>query len=243
MARMNFPKFEINEPKIDFKPDPINLDNLPEINSESVKTPTLLGAQRINLSEKPNTPNSHLEGLPLEERINLSKNLIIDAGKKNGIDPALAMSLVNAESSFNPNAISSDGHASKGLFQLLDKTGKTIIDRLGISKDYNPYDPKQNVEYGMNYLRYLHDVFSNDSQVTEKISSVAAANSDSLEKLAVAAFNAGEGRVASAQKRAKNAGNNPAEYSQVEPFLPRTTRAYVSKVIAERDNFAEKLKG
>ena len=38
---------------------------------------------------------------------------LVTASKAAGIDPALAQSVVSAESSFNIKAVSKDGHASK----------------------------------------------------------------------------------------------------------------------------------
>ena len=50
-------------------------------------------------------------------------------------------------------------------------------------------------------------------------------------RFAAAAFNAGEGRVAQAQRRAEARGGDPTSYSDVRPFLPGITRTYVDRVI------------
>jgi soluble lytic murein transglycosylase-like protein len=72
---------------------------------------------------------------------------------------------------------------------------------------------------------------------------VSAANSSSLEKLAVAAFNAGQGRVASAQQRAQRDGKNPADFAQVEAYLPQSTQEYVQRVMSKRDEFEARFSG
>jgi membrane-bound lytic murein transglycosylase MltF len=59
----------------------------------------------------------------------------------------------------------------------------------------------------------------------------AVANPDERRRFAVAAFNAGEGRVASAQRRAESAGGDPTRYAHVRPYLPSITRGYVDRVI------------
>lgn len=154
------------------------------------------------------------------------------ASQKIGLDPTLAMSVVRAESGFNVRAVSTDGHNSKGLFQLLDSTGKTILSRADSpSDDYDPFDPDLNIQLGTSYLRYLHDIFKTPTQLPGSLKTTAAADDKSLEQLAVAAFNAGEGRVASAQQRSERAGKDPAHYDNVAPFLPRSTREYVARVV------------
>lgn len=192
--------------------------------ANSVKTPSVLSARRISNSSSSLDKVSAIFG---------------EAGNKHGIDPALGAAVAKAESSFNPTAVSTDGHKSKGLMQLLDSTGKDMLGKLGMKDEYAPFDPDQNVELGVGYLRYLHDLFSKPTELPRFGTTKAAANSASLEKLAVAAFNAGEGRVTSAQERAERAGKNPAEYEHVEKYLPETTQEYVSRVM----EFKEALKG
>ncbi len=192
---------------------------------ESVKTPTLLSATRI-------ANEVSLTQMPRDERAEVVKDMLGDIGEHHGIDPLLGMAVVHAESSFNPNAVSSDGHFSKGLFQLLDTTAKNIMEREGVEGEYTPFDPEQNADLGVRYLRYLHDLFNQETELPNNMTTYAAANSSSLEKLAVAAFNAGEGRVASAQDRAARAGLDPREFENIEGYLPKTTQEYVQRVMA-----------
>jgi soluble lytic murein transglycosylase-like protein len=155
------------------------------------------------------------------------------ASQKAGLDPSLAMAVVKAESGFNVRAVSADGHYSKGLFQLLDTTGKHLLSRAEspTGQDYDPFDPDLNIQLGTSYLRYLHDIFRTPTQLPNARSTKTAADDKSLEQLAVAAFNAGEGRVAAAQHRSEQAGKDPAHYDNVAPFLPRSTREYVARVV------------
>lgn len=192
----------------------------PEKPAHSVNTPTLLSAERRQSAPepvKPGDPRAH-------------KEVITSAGTRHGVDPLLGMAVAKVESSFDPKAVSSDGHQSKGLFQLLDSTAREMIRRLGVSDSYQPFNAEQNANLGLGYLRYLHDIFARTTELSNQSVTAPAANSSSLEKLALAAFNAGEGRVASAQQRARERGLDPAHYEQVAPYLPESTRKYVERV-------------
>jgi soluble lytic murein transglycosylase-like protein len=88
---------------------------------------------------------------------------------RHNLSPQLVHSVIRVESNYNPNAVSSAG--ALGLMQLIPSTAK----RFGVNHVFNPVE---NVEGGARYLRYLLDLYHNDY------------------KLALAAYNAGEGAVA-----------------------------------------------
>lgn len=200
-----------------------------------VKTPTVLEARRVGYEYEVEPTKAHT---PESARgVEAYRELITSVGGKHGVDPALGLAVARAESSFNPKAVSSDGHASKGLFQLLDTTGKDMMSRLSVSGGYDPFNPELNTELGVGYLRYLHDIFSTEKKLPNNLTTRPAANSTALEKLAVAAFNAGEGRVASAQQRALADGYDPSVYEDIESYLPTITQEYVRNVTRYRDEF------
>ena len=87
---------------------------------------------------------------------------------KYGVDPSLVKSVIKAESNFNPSAVSPKG--AKGLMQLMPSTASDM----GVG---NIYDPEQNIDGGVRYLRYLLDNFGGDVE------------------LSVAAYNCGQGKV------------------------------------------------
>lgn len=215
---------------------------IPQINQDTTtpKTavaPEILSAQRITNEEA-----KELSSKPLSVKIRQVAKLVTEAGERHGVDPALSMAVVSAESSFNPSAVSSDGFESKGLFQLLDSTGKTLLERADEpTTGYDPFDPDKNVDLGVGYLRYLHEVFNKPTPLGRNLTTVPAASSAQLEKFAVAAFNAGEGRVAYAQSQAQRRGKDPSNFENVNPYLPEITQRYVQKVLFERDEFGHKL--
>jgi Transglycosylase SLT domain len=166
--------------------------------------------------------------------------LIDQAGAKHGIDPALGKAVAHTESALRFDAVSKDGHNSKGIFQLKDPTGKDLLTRAGLTEaEYNPFDPELNTDLGMGYLRYLHEIFSDPVTLVHNTRTHKAGDLQSLERFAVAAYNAGEGRVASAQARAERAGLNPGDFAEVQRFLPASTRGYVKKVMSQRDELLE----
>lgn len=94
--------------------------------------------------------------------------LIHDKAQKYEVDPALVAAVMEQESRFKPRAKSPVG--ARGLMQLMPRTGYWMGAR-------NLYDPEQNVDAGVKYLKYLDKRFKGD---TRKV---------------VAAYNAGEGNV------------------------------------------------
>lgn len=103
------------------------------------------------------------------------KSVIIKYSSLNSIEPYLVASIINEESSFNKNAVSSKG--AVGLMQLMPTTAEWICERLNTI--YNKDDlfiPELNIKYGTYYLNYLIKKFKNKDT-------------------ALVAYNAGEGVV------------------------------------------------
>jgi soluble lytic murein transglycosylase-like protein len=94
--------------------------------------------------------------------------LISEFSKKYQVDFALIKAIIRAESGFNPTAVSRKG--AKGLMQLMPKTAS----RLNVS---NIFSPRENIEGGVRYIKYLLSLFDNDI------------------RLSLAAYNAGENLV------------------------------------------------
>lgn len=94
--------------------------------------------------------------------------LIETTARRHDVDPALVKAIVQAESAFDPEAVSRSG--AQGLMQVLPTTAS----RFSIK---NLTDPRQNLRAGVLYLKYLLELF--DGDVT----------------MAVAAYNAGPNSV------------------------------------------------
>lgn len=229
-------QIEIPPPSMVYEPQSleraqVNLEAFP------LSAPEVIHTKRISDSEV-----KRQASLTPNEKTEYFKGLIEEAGKKHGIDPALGMAVAKAESNFNHKAVSQDGFESKGLFQLLDSTGKTLLERNEMDTEgYDPFNPETNVDLGVGYLRYLHETFSKPTTLGNNLSTVPGFNSSEVEKFAVAAFNAGEGRIAFAQSEAKKRGKDPSAFDDVKPHIPSITRTYVDRVLAERDKFGTVL--
>lgn len=72
--------------------------------------------------------------------------IIRAAGEKYGLDAALIKAVIQAESNFNPKAVSSKG--ARGLMQIMPENNRA----LNIS---NAFDPSQNIMGGSYYLKKL----------------------------------------------------------------------------------------
>jgi len=94
--------------------------------------------------------------------------LVDEISARNAVDRDLVHSMIQVESNYNPFAVSNKG--ALGLMQLIPSTAR----RFGVSDSFNP---TQNLEGGVRYMKYLLDHYKGDN------------------RLALAAYNAGEGTV------------------------------------------------
>jgi soluble lytic murein transglycosylase-like protein len=105
----------------------------------------------------------------LAEEVPASLRKLVDTISLNhGVDPALVRAVIKTESNFNRWAVSNKG--ARGLMQLIPETGS----RYGV-RDF--FDPQQNVEGGVQYLKFLLEKFNGNLD------------------LSLAAYNAGENLV------------------------------------------------
>ena len=88
--------------------------------------------------------------------------------REHGVEDSLVHSVILAESNYNPRAVSPKG--ALGVMQLIPETAR----RFGV---WNAFDPKQNIEGGVRYLKFLLDYYKGNYPKV------------------IAAYNAGEGAV------------------------------------------------
>lgn len=117
---------------------------------------------------------------------------LLQAGTNNGVDPLLLYSVMHQESSFKSHAVSPKG--ARGLMQLMPGTAM----RYGVT---NIFDPRQNIEGGARYLRFLLERFDGDVN------------------LALAGYNAGEGAV-------EKYGRQIPPYAETQEYVRRISRRY-----------------
>jgi membrane-bound lytic murein transglycosylase B len=102
------------------------------------------------------------------QRLSRLAPIIEGAARKHNVPVELICGVILQESGGNPRAVSSAG--AKGLMQLMPGTAR----RFGVT---DSFDPKQNIEGGTKYLRFLLDRFDGNIE------------------LALAGYNSGEGNV------------------------------------------------
>lgn len=134
----------------------------------------------------------------LNEKAGKFAEEIAQAAEKHEVDPELIKSIITVESCFRPGAYSRKEAA--GLMQLIPVTAE----RFGAQ---DVFDPAENIDAGTRYLRYLLKRYK--GSVTH----------------AIAAYNAGENRIAKGQEEI------------AVPF--RETRRYIGMVLNAYTKFSE----
>ena len=105
------------------------------------------------------------ESIPSQEAL---QSMATEAAEKHRVDPALVFAVIDAESGWNPFAVSSKG--ARGLMQLMPDKAR----ELGVE---DSFDPQQNLEGGVRHLRSLLERYNGNLD------------------FALAAYNAGGGAV------------------------------------------------
>ncbi len=162
----------------------------------------------LKLSKKLSKP-SHKYSYPKIE------DYIPDKYKESKSTMALIHAISHQESNFKVNAYSSAG--ARGVMQLMPFTAKKVCKNLGIRfyKKKLTRNPQYNILLGTTYINQMLKKFDNSLP------------------LALAAYNAGPGRVKIWLKRYGDPRNNSISYLDwIESIPISETRFYVKKVIA-----------
>jgi hypothetical protein len=128
--------------------------------------------------------------------------LIRNNGTRFGIDPYLVFLVIEQESHFHPRVVSPKG--ARGLMQLMPGTAR----RFGVSR---PFDPSENIRGGTQYLKELMTMFGGRVD------------------LALASYNAGEGRVL-------DYGNRVPPFRETRDYVRRISQRYRNHVGPEVTN-------
>lgn len=166
---------------------------------------TVSAYSRYSLSKK------ELKGVPFDDIINYH-------ALQNDLDPALVAAIIQKESNFDPEAVSTAG--ARGLMQITPATWKYLMPHSSCDGNHLPpavehdciFDPYANIEAGTKYLRMLLDDY-NGNTVT-----------------VLAAYNAGSGNV--------------ARYGREQPFnIPAfpETQSYVKDVVDMWMDYRDKI--
>jgi len=121
-------------------------------------------------------------------------SIINRVSSSNQVDPKLIHAMIRVESNYDSSAVSSKG--AMGLMQLIPSTAQ----RFGVQ---HPFDPKENIQGGVSYLKYLLHLFGGNLP------------------LSLAAYNAGEETVI-------RSGGIPA-IPETEHYVQAITHLYDSK--------------
>ncbi|WP_438351650.1 lytic transglycosylase domain-containing protein [Paenibacillus sp. FA6] len=160
--------------------------------------------QQLGVVSKDNLSVSESKGHSGKSLSTDYNDLIQQASQQYGISESLIKAVIDTESSFNPQVVSSAG--AKGLMQLMDGTAAG----LGVS---DSFDPAENIDAGTRYLSYQLKRFNGE------------------ENVALAAYNAGPGRI-------QRLGiSTDQELMNRLDSLPLETRNYITKVQNARTKY------
>ena len=166
----------------------------PEANSSpSVAVPHVMSVVRVDPHSGKLIRSMALSAKPdnkLRSATPEVQSLVEKTARDFDVNPALVDSVIQVESNYDQFAVSPKG--ARGLMQLMPETAR----RFGVT---NTFDPKQNVEGGVRYLKFLQDTFQDD-------------------RLAIAAYNAGE-------KAVTRYGNVPP-YAETVSYVAKVGQKY-----------------
>ena len=143
----------------------INADEPARRRGSSPAVSTVQGSSRATQASAGVSRTMGTPRRPSKERL---ERLVFETAERHQVDPAMVRAVIEAESNWNPSAVSRKG--AQGLMQLVPGTAE----RFGVGDAFNP---KQNLDGGVRYLRVLLERYNGN-----------------LDK-ALAAYNAGEGAV------------------------------------------------
>lgn len=161
------------------------------------------GTTARSADRSPRFSTSAVTRMELSTPFKAVRHLIREAATQHGLDFELLQAVIATESGFDPRAVSPKG--AVGLMQLIPETAQRFgVRPLGSqSVSDRLTDPRTNIQAGSRYLAWLINFFDGDL------------------RLAVAAYNAGEGAVLKAGRRVPN-------YPETIDYVRKVTDLHVS---------------
>ncbi len=147
-------------------------------------------------------------GRSIDESLSEYADLIHKHSGRNNLSPKLVSAVIRAESGGDRRAVSPA--KAKGLMQITPIAQKEVMKKTGLG-DGDLFDPDYNIAVGTAYLRLMMETF------------------DGNRWLAIAAYNAGPGRISKLRHRYPNLSANQL----VLQHAPRQTRAYARQILGE----------
>ncbi len=147
--------------------------------------------RKVFYNIRPPSTSASSAGVYYSNRVEDYWPLITETCGRHSVDAELVKAVIQVESNYNHRAVSPKG--AMGLMQLMPATAA----RYGVKK---AFDPKENVEGGVRYLRDLLDLFGSDLKMT------------------LAAYNAGE--------RAVQKYNGIPNYTETQNYVRKVLALY-----------------
>lgn len=123
------------------------------------------------------------------------------------------------ESGLNPAAVGSNG--GNGIMQVLPSTFE-MVRKLNPRIEAGLHDPRWNIAAGIYYDFLMYQEWEENPSTDNRL------------MFALAAYNAGPGRIRQVSAKAKAAGRDIVQWKNVRPYAPPTTRDYVDKIARHR---------
>ena len=156
--------------------------------------------------------------------------------------------LYGQESSFGTDRRKRNIAGAAGEFQLEKKTAIRL--GLTVSKENDQrFDIDDASAATAKYLKIIDDAFKDTTKLEKDLKTTGVSNSEERLKFTLAAFNAGEGRIARAQLMAEAVGKDPQKWEDVKNFLEaagasakksREIEHYVAQVLVYANEFSMK---
>ena len=154
------------------------------------------------------------------------------------------------ESSFGKTRRKRYINGAAGEFQLEKRTAKRM--GLAVSSKNDPrFDIDDSSAAAAKYLKTLDSNFSKPTTLSKNLKTIPISSAAKRVKFVIAAYNAGEGRIAKAQKITEESGGDPNNWNDVKENLEaagasakkaKEIREYVEKVTAYEKEFSKKSK-